>query len=177
MDYLILAQMKSIPSFPNYFATEDGNIIGPYKKKLYQSSDKDGYKVVKIRKNGKYWSKRVHRLICEAYHGIECEGKKLALHKDGNNINNSPNNLKWGDFLENAKDAITHINAKGKQWAHWNQGENHSKHKLTKNKVNLILEQCTNSAPRGTKAKMARSLGISASLITGIIQRKAWKHI
>jgi hypothetical protein len=169
--------MKSIPSFPNYFATEDGDIIGPYKRKMYQSKDKDGYKVVRIRKDGRYWTKKVHRLVCEAYHGMPPENKNMALHKDGNNINNHPENLRWGNHSENTQDALLHFKQKGKSWAHWNRGEMHVKHKLTKGDVNLIRHECTNSAPRGTKAKMARSLGISASLITGILKRKAWKHI
>jgi len=143
---------------------------------MYQRPDKDGYKIVRIRKNGLYHTKKVHRLVCEAYHGLPPSGKSNALHNDGNNTNNHPENLRWGDFRENAFDAMDHMQAKGGQWAVWNQGENHTSHKLTEADVIEIRKTCVKTAKRGTKSEMARKLGVSAALITGVLKGTHWKH-
>ena len=67
-----------------------------------------GYLAVELSVRGKSLTAPVHRLVCEAFHGPAPEGKPLALHKDGNPLNNTPENLYWGDASENQRDAVTH---------------------------------------------------------------------
>jgi hypothetical protein len=38
---------------------------------------------------------KIHRLVCEAFHGPAPEGKPYALHIDENPLNNRADNLKW----------------------------------------------------------------------------------
>lgn len=44
---------------------------------------------------------KVHRLVCEAFHGPAPEGKNVVIHLDENALNNRPENLKWGTQKEN----------------------------------------------------------------------------
>lgn len=44
---------------------------------------------------------KVHRAVCEAFHGPAPEGKPYVLHKDGDAVNNLPSNLEWGTQKEN----------------------------------------------------------------------------
>lgn len=44
---------------------------------------------------------KVHRLVCEAFHGPAPEGKPYVLHRDEDCANNKPRNLKWGTQKEN----------------------------------------------------------------------------
>lgn len=44
---------------------------------------------------------KIHRLVCEAFHGEPPEGKSVVIHKDDNALNNKPENLKWGTQKEN----------------------------------------------------------------------------
>lgn len=44
---------------------------------------------------------RVHRLVCEAFHGPAPDGKPNVLHRDEDGRNNKPINLKWGTQKEN----------------------------------------------------------------------------
>lgn len=44
---------------------------------------------------------KVHRLVCEAFHGPPPEGKVYVLHLDEDAHNNKPENLRWGTQKEN----------------------------------------------------------------------------
>lgn len=43
---------------------------------------------------------KVHRLVCEAFHGAAKPGQ-VCMHLDENSRNNKPNNLQWGTQKEN----------------------------------------------------------------------------
>lgn len=49
-----------------------------------------------------------HVLVCLAWHGLPPEGKPMALHRDGDESNFTPENLYWGDSKDNAEDARRH---------------------------------------------------------------------
>lgn len=51
--------------------------------------------------NSFFGNLKVHRLICEAFHGPPPEGKTYVLHLDEDAHNNKPENLKWGSQKEN----------------------------------------------------------------------------
>jgi hypothetical protein len=44
---------------------------------------------------------KVHRLVCEAFHGPAPEGLPVVIHLDEDATNNRPENLKWGTQKEN----------------------------------------------------------------------------
>jgi len=44
---------------------------------------------------------KVHRLVCEAFHGLAPDEKMVVIHKDENALNNRPSNLRWGTQKEN----------------------------------------------------------------------------
>ena len=44
---------------------------------------------------------KVHRLVCEAFHGPQPDGKPICMHLDENSANNRPDNLAWGTQKEN----------------------------------------------------------------------------
>ena len=54
--------------------------------------------------NKKYNTRKIHRLICIAFHG---DNKRLEVnHIDGNKSNNKPCNLEWCTRSENVKHAF-----------------------------------------------------------------------
>jgi len=44
---------------------------------------------------------KVHRLVCEAFHGPAPDGRSVVIHLDEDATNNRPENLKWGTQREN----------------------------------------------------------------------------
>ena len=44
---------------------------------------------------------KVHRLICEAFHGPPTEDKPIVIHINENALDNRPCNLRWGTQKEN----------------------------------------------------------------------------
>lgn len=73
-------------------------------KMLAQSLTSTGYKKVELVRNGKKKSLKVHRLVAEAFIP-KVEGKPYVNHKDGNQLNNSVDNLEWCTQAENVQHA------------------------------------------------------------------------
>jgi HNH endonuclease len=72
-----------------------------------------GYLQVRLHVTGTtYKAEYLHRLVCLAFHGPAPEGKPLALHRDGNYLNNRSHNLYWGNNRDNYDDAVRHGTAR-----------------------------------------------------------------
>lgn len=102
---------KSVPSLPEYEASSLGRVRRvPY----LASMPHGGLRSYGGRAHFGVWSKdqlryllifrkktyKVHRLVCEAFHGRPPAGSD-TLHVDENPANNRPENLKWGTRKEN----------------------------------------------------------------------------
>lgn len=48
-----------------------------------------------------YGSKKIHRLVCEAFHGPSPFPKAVVIHLDEDALNNAAENLRWGTQKEN----------------------------------------------------------------------------
>lgn len=65
------------------------------------------------RRHGKYFAVSgghggtilVHRLVCSAFHGPRAEDRPLALHYNDVGVDNRPENLRWGSWRDNVRDA------------------------------------------------------------------------
>jgi predicted XRE-type DNA-binding protein len=102
--------MKLIPNFPGYFATEDGRIWSEQKgsgRFLKMQEDKDGYLYVTPCKHTKQFTRKVHRLILEAFIG-PCPAGMECCHNNGDPSDNRLENLRYSSHSENIKDAFKH---------------------------------------------------------------------
>ncbi len=68
---------------------------------------KTGYRQVRIVFPDGQRTVRVHRLICEAFHGNSEPGQEVR-HLNGINYDNRPENLRWGTRKENVADSVEH---------------------------------------------------------------------
>jgi hypothetical protein len=66
--------------------------------KTFGSNSADGYKAVAVIKGT---SRRVHRIVCTAFHGQPASLDLVVNHKDFNRSNNVPSNLEWSTLSEN----------------------------------------------------------------------------
>lgn len=95
-------EWKPVPGYDNTLASSKGrikNINGV----IYQGSLLSGYKRVSIRDK----DLKVHKLVCLAFHGpAPVDGKRyLVNHKNGNKLDNTPENLEWVTDVENTTHA------------------------------------------------------------------------
>ena len=83
--------MKIVCSHPNYYATEEGHIVGPRGKMLSEHTPRHGYPTTCV-----YPKKTVlvHRLVAEAFHG-PCPDGYECDHINKNQTDNRPENLRW----------------------------------------------------------------------------------
>lgn len=97
--------MKEILNYPNYYATEDGQIYsGKTKRFLTLFDNNAGYLYTYITQNGKGKAVRVNRLIALTFiplpTGFTAEQLDVG-HKDNDKYNNKVDNLYWCTRREN----------------------------------------------------------------------------
>ena len=115
---------KAIP-YSTYEASNLGRIRNSKNGKIQKPQvGRDGYLFVGIRFLDQKQPRKVHRLVCLAFHGAKPSEAECVRHLDGNRMNNRPENLRWGTNKENAADTILH----GRQVA----GFDHPNVKITK---------------------------------------------
>lgn len=76
------------------------NIKGIVKK---QTTDKDGYKIVRLSMMGETGLNKVHRLVLTAFSPIDNPDEKVVNHIDGNKCNNRIENIEWCSLEHNAQ--------------------------------------------------------------------------
>lgn len=166
-----LPNIKPIPGFPGFFASDDGRVFGVVD--LRKRLNRYGYEVVVVRtKTGnEQASMPVHRAVCLAFNGDP--GKLLEVrHLDGNKINNHPSNLAWGTRRDNVEDLKRH-GMPGK-------GERNGNSKLTRTDVNHIrklypvVPKPGQRYKRGTLTALARRFGVGVSTIRNVLERKTY---
>lgn len=109
---------KPVPSKPGFLAYSDGTIQLPevtaalpnggfrvYKTKpikgTISKANKKARHVYYRTFNRKLGNIKVHRIVCEAFHGAPPNPRSVVIHIDENGLNNKPENLKWGTQKEN----------------------------------------------------------------------------
>jgi hypothetical protein len=109
---------KPVPSKPEIMASSLGRILLPEREALMPNGGIRKYftkptygNTVKASKTARHTYKgmynkffgnlKIHRLVCEAFHGAAPEGKPYVIHIDEDAHNNRPENLRWGSQEEN----------------------------------------------------------------------------
>lgn len=97
---------KSLKGYDrNYYATPDGTICSVHKptgklKALQGTASKNGYLTIKLKQGGQYVTKRVNRLIAQAF-VPNPENKPIAHHENHDRQDNRRVNLAWVTSKEN----------------------------------------------------------------------------
>ena len=103
-------ELKEISGFKDYFIDNDGNVfsnklVGKSKiKRIFKQLKTkmfNGYKVISLYKDGACNSYFIHRLVALTFIGEPSSPDLVVNHKDGNKLNNSPENLEWITQIEN----------------------------------------------------------------------------
>lgn len=99
---------KPIPGLENrYLASNTGKIKGIFTcgghdrpRILKTCPDECGYEKIYIKTDTGKRTTRVHILVCLAFVGPKPSDRHTVNHKDGNKLNNTPDNLEWATFSQ-----------------------------------------------------------------------------
>lgn len=157
----------SIPSLNrNYCADLYGRIWsrardGETWELLKGSSTSNGYLSVTPAHEGRYRTRLVHRLVAEAFYGHEPGRLKQVRHLNGNQTDNTPENLDWGTQEDNWSDRYAH--GKG-------SGEHHHAAKLSRAQVDQIRASTT------SQRSLAAQFGVAQSTIWAVRMERVWQE-
>lgn len=102
--------MIPIPGYEGrYSVCPDGRIYS-HRRELHMTSHvgNHGYLIVKLFDGERKSTQTVHKLVALAYYGERPPGDIHVNHKDGNKLNNRPENLEYVTRSKNCKHAVKH---------------------------------------------------------------------
>ena len=151
---------KQIPTYPTYAASNFGRIKNIRRNTLIaqRSSDNRNYQVVCISYKNKRYTKRVSRLVWEAFNGCSCG--ETVDHIDGNVRNNNINNLNCISNLENLRKKNNYIKK--------------NKYKLDDNIRKEILEKYLQGV---SVYKLSFEYDIPSNYLYTTFSRGSWAHL
>ncbi len=139
----------------------------PWWEDLVPFLDQHGYPGVHVSMGGENRLVSVHALVLEAFVGPRPAGQ-VCRHLDGEKTNNRLANLQWGTGAENWADMVRHGRAP--------LGSRQIQAKLTEADV-LEIRRRAKSGKYGVQRRLAREYGVSDTIISHIVNRKAWCHV
>lgn len=89
-----------VKDYNNYAVSSKGNVKNIKTERILKPSNKGGYLIVGLCKNGKSITLSIHRLVATAFIPNN-ENKSQVNHKDKNRLNNNSSNLEWNTASEN----------------------------------------------------------------------------
>jgi len=113
-------------------------------------------------------TRRVHSLVCEAFHGPKPSPAHQVAHWDGDPANNRPENLRWATSAENIGDKVRHGRVTR------TAGEIDGMAKLAAVQVLAIRAR---HAAGANQYDLAVEYGVKQPTISNIITRKTWGHL
>lgn len=124
--------------------------------------DLDGYRIIHLHSEGATMY-RVHQMVAEVFVGARPSAQHEVNHKNGRKADNHPANLEWVTQAENrAHETANRLDLRG---------VDHPRAKLTEEQVREIR------ASHSSQTSLARSYGVSQSLVWAIRNRKVWQHV
>lgn len=174
-----MTEWRIIPSWPEYEASSDGKIRRKATGHILKSCrrKKGQYEEVSLWRNNRGLTCKVHRLVCEAFHGPPPDKTMDAAHHNGVRYDNEYCNLAWKTRKENEADKKRH----GLD----NAGERNGQARLTDIDVAEIrhlyplLPRSSGGVRvrKGAKRQLAARYGISVGALYNVATGKAWRHL
>jgi len=161
---------EDVVSADYYEISTTGLVRNKRTGKLLKGSISDcGYPRIALVKNGKSKSFLIHRLLLETFVG-PCQSGMECRHLDGNRLNFSLDNLKWGTRSENCRDAVLHKT----RYKPDTEGSKNGNSKLSDKQVLEIDFLITKGIGLG---EITKRFGVSFTTVWSIKMRKTYKYL
>ena len=177
------AVLRQIPGFPDYFASDDGEVYSyntfnkfskrpPTPKKLkkcfYGKKNRNYYRV-SLCKDGEKVTKKVAHIMLTTFISSRPKGM-VASHGAKGSLVDSLDNLSWQTQKQNCADKYRDGTEQ--------RGEKHSQAKLNELQVRVIRRAYEIGGKFGVSRQgLADMFGVKKTAIRCIITRKTWSHI
>lgn len=174
-----MAKIRPIPGFPDYFASDEGEIFSLKRmmsdrqsdkirmRKLKQGKDNTGYGnyVVLYKEPNKRKNERVFRLVLLTFVGPPPPGMECC-HGPKGRSNHSLKNLSWGTHSKNCKEDKRRDGT-------LLEGTRHPQAKLTEDQVQKIREL----RDKHSQSEIANKFGVSKSTVKHIQRNRSWQSL
>lgn len=99
-------ELRDVPGFPGYSVAADGRVWSSRARVFLRATpDGHGYPSVGLRRDGKTYPRKVHRLVATLWVPNPNDLPHVN-HIDGNPLNSSATNLEWCTPMENSRHAL-----------------------------------------------------------------------
>ena len=159
----------------DYIVSSDGHIYstknvgrGEYHKEIRQRKNSDGYMDITVGPNSFRTTRKVHRLVAEAFIPNP-DNLPEVDHIDDIRDNNDVSNLQWISRSDNVAKIPHERNSKSKS------GEGNSRARLAQHDVQTIRHKYENDNVR--ISDLAKEYGVGYSTIWNIVHYKTWINL
>lgn len=104
-------QWRPVVGVPGYEVSDQGRVRSWKRGRsslMSPTPDTRGRLQVCLQVGGRSISRRIHRLVAEAFIGPRPEGAPFVCHNDGDHLNNAVTNLRYDNRSGNALDSVLH---------------------------------------------------------------------
>ena len=159
----------------DYIISSDGHVYstknvgrGKYHKEIKQRKNADGYMDITVGPNSFRTTRKVHRLVAEAFIPNP-DNLPEVDHIDDVRDNNDVSNLQWISRIDNIAKIPYERNSKSKS------GEGNSRARLTKQDIQAIRDKYENNNVR--ISDLAKEYDVGYCTIWNIVHYKTWINL
>ncbi len=181
-------EYRPIAEFPGYWVGDDGTVWTENGKQrfglnadgrrpIYRKINDQGYYSVNLSRDGKRYTKKVHRLVLEAFRGPCPLGMEACHYPDPTRTNCKLTNLIWGTHTENMHQMAEHGNSfqSSESSSVGKQGEDHHHAKLNADIVREIRRLYNEEGM--TSTELSKMFGVRDGTIRKVATGISWKHV
>lgn len=164
-------QWKDVPGFEGRYEVSNlgrvaSNALG-HRRIMRANLDGRGYPKVMLQNPARKMTRRVHRLVAEAFIPNP-SGLATVNHIDGDKTNNAVSNLEWASYGANNAHAVASglfVPLRGEQCG------------KTVLDAEKVIEIRRLLASGRTQRSLAEEYGVHKGTISGVASRRSWAHI
>lgn len=153
------------PPYRDYQVSNDGR-VRRNGRELVGYIDRYGYRSILLSHANVQKRFKVHRLVCETFHGPCPEGQECA-HLDSDKTNNRAGNLAWVTRSENQR----HNVARGVHGG----GASGNKHHAAKLTAEIVAQARLRHERGESGRKLAKEYGVTSAVMSEALRGASWK--
>jgi hypothetical protein len=162
-----MIEWKPVKDYEGYEISSRGDVRNVKTGRILKHGRNKGYASVNLYTGErKYKTKKIHRLIAEAFIDNP-DGLPVINHKNGDKLDNRIENLEWCTQAHNIKHMIDEGLHSGKGGTHWNA-------RLTD--AIVLKMRDLRSAGRSVN-EIAKQFGVKANTASSAISGVTWAHL